>query len=114
MAMIPLVERSETPYISVGGGLPIVDPVKKWVFKTPHSDRQVARRILQDMKERGITKIGMLSEAAGFGQSGRKEITDAAADFGITLLADEKYSPKDTDVTPNSRPSRTPRASRRS
>ncbi len=54
MAMIPLVERSETPYISVGGGLPIVDPVKKWVFKTPHTDRQVARRLLQDMKERGI------------------------------------------------------------
>jgi branched-chain amino acid transport system substrate-binding protein len=100
MAMIPLVERSETPYISVGGGLPIVDPVKKWVFKTPHTDRQVARRILQDMKERSISKIGMLSEQAGFGQSGRKEIMDAAADFGITLLADEKYSPKDTDVTP--------------
>ena len=100
MAMIPLVERAEIPYISVGGGLPIVDPVKKWVFKTPHTDRQVALRILQDMKAKGHTKIGLLSETAGFGQSGRKEILENAAGYGITVVADEKYGPKDTDVTP--------------
>jgi branched-chain amino acid transport system substrate-binding protein len=100
MAMIPTVERAKIPYISVGGGLPIVDPVKKWVFKTPHTDRQVAMRLLQDMKERGHTKVGLISETSGFGQSGRKEILDHAANYGITIVADEKYGPKDTDVTP--------------
>ncbi|MBR0896706.1 ABC transporter substrate-binding protein [Bradyrhizobium tropiciagri] len=100
MAMIPLVERAEVPYISVGGGLPIVDPVKKWVFKTPHTDRQVAQRILQDMKSRGYTKVGLLSETAGFGQSGRKEVMENAESYGVTIIADEKYGPKDTDVTP--------------
>lgn len=100
MAMIPLLERAEIPYISVGGGLPIIDPVKKWVFKTPHTDRQVAMRILQDMKLKGYTKMGLLSETAGFGQSGRKEIMENAASYGITVVADEKYGPRDTDVTP--------------
>jgi branched-chain amino acid transport system substrate-binding protein len=100
MAMIPTVERAKIPYISVGGGLPIVDPVKKWVFKTPHTDRQVAMRLLQDMKERGHTKVGLISETSGFGQSGRKEILDHAANYGITIVADEKYGPKDTDITP--------------
>lgn len=100
MAMIPLVERAEIPYVSVGGGLPIVDPVKKWVFKTPHTDRQVAERILQDMKARGYAKIGLLSETSGFGQSGRKEVLENAARYGITVVVDEKYGPKDTDVTP--------------
>lgn len=100
MAMIPSVERAEVPYVSVGGGLPIVDPVKKWVFKTPHTDRQVALRLLQDLKEHGHTKVGLLSETSGFGQSGRKEITENAASYGITIVADEKYGPKDTDVTP--------------
>ncbi len=100
MAMIPLVERAEVPYISVGGGLAIVDPVKKWVFKTPHTDRQVAMRLLQDIKKHGFSKIGLLSETAGFGQSGRKEIMEAAPGYGITVVADEKYGPKDTDVTP--------------
>lgn len=100
MAMIPLVERGEVPYISVGGGLPIVEPVKKWVFKTPHTDRQVALRILQDMKLKGYTKLGLLSETGGFGQSGRKEVMENAEKYGITVVADEKYAPKDTDVTP--------------
>lgn len=100
MAMIPTVERAEIPYISVGGGLPIVDPVKKWVFKTPHTDRQVAMRLLQDMKEQGHTKVGLASETSGFGQSGRKEILEHAAGYGITIVADEKYGPKDTDITP--------------
>jgi len=100
MAMIPIVERAEIPYISVGGGLPIVDPIKKWVFKTPHTDRQVAVRLLQDLKERGHTKVGLLSETSGFGQLGRKEILDNAAAYGITIVADEKYGPKDTDITP--------------
>lgn len=100
MAIIPLVERAEIPYVSVGGSLAIIDPVKKWVFKTPHTDRQVAQRILQDMKAKGYTKMGLLSETAGFGQSGRKEILENAASYGITVLADEKYGPKDTDVTP--------------
>jgi branched-chain amino acid transport system substrate-binding protein len=100
MATIPLVERAEVPYISVGGGLAIVDPVKKWVFKTPHTDRQVAMRILQDIKQQGYSKIGLLSETAGFGQSGREEIMQAAPNYGISVVADEKYGPKDTDVTP--------------
>ncbi|MCA6107021.1 ABC transporter substrate-binding protein [Bradyrhizobium cenepequi] len=100
MAMIPLAERAEIPYISVGGGLAIVVPVKKWVFKTPHTDRQVAKRILQDMKQQGYSRIGLLSETAGFGQSGRKEIMEAAPEYGISIVADEKYGPKDTDVTP--------------
>lgn len=100
MAIIPLVERAELPYISVGGSLAIIDPVKKWVFKTPHTDRQVAMRILQDMKAKGYTKLGLLSETGGFGQSGRKEILESAVNYGITVVADEKYGPKDTDVTP--------------
>src|SRR5260370_13373314 len=57
-------------------------------------------RLLQDMKERRHTKVGLLSETSGFGQSGRKEILDNAATDGITIVSDEKYGPKDTDITP--------------
>jgi branched-chain amino acid transport system substrate-binding protein len=100
LAMVPYAERAGVPFVSTGGSLALVDPVKKWVFKTPHSDRMVAERILQDMKERGITRIALLSETSGFGQSGRKEVTAAAARFGVTVLGEESYGPKDTDITP--------------
>jgi branched-chain amino acid transport system substrate-binding protein len=100
LAMVPYAERAGVPFVSTGGSLALVDPVKKWVFKTPHSDRMVAERILQDMKERGIKQIALLTETSGFGQSGRKEVNAAAAKFGITVVGEESYGPKDTDITP--------------
>ncbi|MDQ8033531.1 MAG: ABC transporter substrate-binding protein [Bordetella sp.] len=100
MAMVPSAERAGVPFVSIGGGLALVEPVKKWVFKTPHSDRMVAERILQDMKERGLKRIALLYETSGFGQSGRKEVLAAAERFGVTVVGEESYGPKDTDITP--------------
>lgn len=100
LAMVPYAERAGVPFVSTGGSLSLVDPVKKWVFKTPHSDRMVAERILQDMNERGIKRIVLLTETSGFGQSGKKEVNAAAGKFGITVAGEETYGPKDTDITP--------------
>ena len=99
MAMVPLVEKAETPLVSLAGGVVIVDPVKKWVFKVPHNDRMAAERVFSDLKKRGMTKIALISETSGFGQSGRKETVGAASKAGIEILVDETYGPKDTDVT---------------
>lgn len=99
MAMVPLVEKAGVPFISMAGGVAIVEPVKKWVFKTPHTDRMAAEKVFEDMKKRGITRVGLLSETSGFGQSGRKETQAAAQRLGITLAGDETYGPKDTDMT---------------
>ncbi len=99
MAIAPLVEQAKVPFISLAGGVVIVEPVKKWVFKTPHTDRMAAEKVFEDMRRRGLSKIALLSETSGFGQSGRKETLAAAAKYGVTLVADETYGPKDTDVT---------------
>ena len=99
MAMAPLVEKASLPFISLAGAVVVVDPVKKWVFKTPHTDRMAAEKVFEDMKKRGITKVGLLSETSGFGASGRKETQLVASKYGITLVADETYGPKDTDIT---------------
>ena len=99
MAMVPLAEKAETPFISFAGAVVIIEPTKKWVFKTPHTDRMAAEKVFEDMKKRGITKVALLSETSGFGQSGRKETQAVASKYGITLVADETYGPKDTDVT---------------
>jgi branched-chain amino acid transport system substrate-binding protein len=99
MAMAPLVDKASLPFISLAGAVVVIDPVKKWVFKTPHTDRMAAEKVFEDMKKRGITKVGLLSETSGFGASGRKETQTVAAKYGITLVADETYGPKDTDIT---------------
>lgn len=99
MAAIPLVERSGVAMISLAGGIPIIDPVKKWVFKTPHTDRMAARKILKDMNSRGFTKVGLISGSGGFGQSGRTQTLEAASEFDIEIVADETYNNSDTDMT---------------
>ena len=100
MSMAPLVEKAGVPFISLAGAVVIVDPVKKWVFKTPHTDRMAAEKVFEDMKKRGLTKVALFSETSGFGQSGKKETEGVAAKYGITLVANETYGPKDTDMSP--------------
>ena len=100
MAMVPLVEKGEMPFISLAGAVVIIEPVKKWVFKTPHTDRMAAEKVFEDMKKRGLTKIALISDAGGFGASGKKETEALAPKMGITLLASETYGSKDTDMTP--------------
>jgi len=100
MSMVPLVEKANIPFISLAGAVVIIEPVKKWVFKTPHTDRMAAEKVFDDLKKRSLTKVALLSETSGFGQSGKKETEAVAAKYGITLVASETYGPKDTDISP--------------
>lgn len=100
MSMAPLVEKAGVPFISLAGAVVIVEPVKKWIFKMPHTDRMAAEKVFEDMKKHGLTKVALFSETSGFGQSGKKETEGVAAKYGITLVANETYGPKDTDMSP--------------
>ncbi|WP_407194661.1 ABC transporter substrate-binding protein [Bradyrhizobium sp. STM 3566] len=99
MAIIPLVEKAQIPYISLAGGISIVEPVKKWVFKTAHTDRMAVAKVFEDIKKRHLSSVALLSDTSGFGQSGRKEALALAPQSGIEIVTDETYGPKDTDVT---------------
>ena len=99
MAIAPLVDKAGVPMISLAGAVVITQPTQKWLFKTPHTDRMAAEKVFEDMKKRGITKIGLLSETSGFGQSGKKETEGVAGKMGMEILANETYGPKDTDMS---------------
>lgn len=99
MAVIPLIERAQIPMVNLAGAVSIVEPVKKWVFKPSFTDRMAAEKVFTDMKKRGLTKIALISEDAGFGKSGRDQSLMVASAYGIEVVADETYSAKDTDVT---------------
>lgn len=100
MAMLPLVEGAKVPTISLAAASVIVEPVKPWVFKMPHSDRMAAEKVLADMKARGFTQVALLSDTGGFGKSGRTETLKAAERVGMKVVDDQVYGDKDTDMTP--------------
>ncbi len=99
MAIIPFVQKAKIPLISMGGGIPIIKPVKEYVFKIVATDRMACEKIMAHMKKKGITKIGMISGSGGFGKSMRKQCKDVAPSYGIKILADETYGKKDADMT---------------
>lgn len=100
LAMAPAFEDAQVPFISLAGAIQIIQPVKKWVFKTPHTDTMACEKIFEDMKKRGTTKIGMISGTDGFGKSMRDQCVGVAGKYGIEILAEESYGPRDTDMTP--------------
>ena len=99
LAVIPEVESAGVPLISLAGSIKIVEPVKKWVFKTPHTDRMAAAKIFEDMKARGITKVALITGDGGFDKSGREQCLDLAPQYGIEIVADESYGNNDSDMT---------------
>ena len=100
MAVIPVAEEAKIPFISLAGAIEIIDPVRPHTFKTPHTDKMACEKIFEDIKKRGFSKVGMLSGTDGFGASMRKQCLAVAPAWGMTIVADETYGPKDTDMTP--------------
>ncbi|WP_295533263.1 ABC transporter substrate-binding protein [uncultured Thioclava sp.] len=100
MSILSVAEDAEVPFISLAGAIQIIDPVHKWVFKTPHTDRMACEKIFSDMQQKGITKIGMISGTDGFGASMQAQCKDVAPKYAIEILSDETYGPQDADMTP--------------
>jgi branched-chain amino acid transport system substrate-binding protein len=104
LAIVPVAEQHQVPLISCAASYKIVNDDKtgkpyKWVFKTPQTDTMAVEAIYTHMKKRGISKIAVLSVTSGFGASGLSELVRLAPEYGMTILADEKYGGKDSDLT---------------
>jgi len=99
MAIIPIIEKEQIPLISCAAGVKITDPVKKWVFKTPANDHVAAEKLLDYLTKQKQKNLAILTVSDAYGQSGREQLKALAAKKGFTVVADEVYSPKDTDMT---------------
>ncbi len=99
MSILAVAEDAEVPFISLAGAIEIIQPVRPFVFKTPHTDRMACEKIFEDMKARGFTKIGMISGSDGFGASMQAQCKETVGNYGIEIVADETYNPTDADMT---------------
>lgn len=99
MAVIPVAEKEHIPLISCSAGSKITDPVKKWVFKTAQNDSLAVGKIFDYLQKKKQISVAILSVSDGFGSSGREQLKAQAAKYGISIVSDDTYSPKDTDMT---------------
>ncbi|WP_428522977.1 ABC transporter substrate-binding protein [Roseibium sp.] len=100
MSILSVAEDEGIPFISLAGAIQIIDPVREYVFKTPHTDRMACEKIFTDMQKNGITKIGMISGTGGFGASMEAQCVDVSGNYGVEILVQETYSRQDADMTP--------------
>jgi branched-chain amino acid transport system substrate-binding protein len=101
LAVVSVAEDAQVPLISCAASYKIVTPIesRKWIFKVAGSDSHVAGKMYDYMKSKGIQKIGIMTDSTGFGASGREELLRLAPEYGITIAADERYGPQDTDLS---------------
>jgi len=101
LAVASVAEESQVPLISCASSYKIVTPVenRKWVFKVAGSDSHVVEKMFDHMKAHDIRKIAIMTDSTGFGASAREEFLRLAPLEGMTIVADERFGPQDTDLS---------------
>jgi len=97
--IMKIAEDGKTILLSCGAAEQIVNPVAKYVFKTPQKDSFAVKKIYGEMKKMGISKIAVVAGNTGYGKAGKGQLLKIAPEFGIEVLATEVYDKKATDLS---------------
>ncbi len=102
LAMIDVAAESETPMIALAASARIVEPMddkRKWVFKTPQNDAQMATAIVEHMTSNNVQTVAYIGFSDAYGEgwwSGFSKIAEARK---LKLVANERFNRTDTTVT---------------
>lgn len=102
LAMIDVVAEAQAPMISMAASSRIVEPVddkRRWVFKTPQNDQQMASAIVEHMAANTIKKVSYIGFANAYGEGWLEQFKRQAGEQGIEVVATESFNPTDTSVT---------------
>jgi branched-chain amino acid transport system substrate-binding protein len=102
LAMIDVVAEAQVPMISMAASARIVEPVdakRRWVFKTPQNDIQMALAIASHMADNGVRTVGFIGFADAYGEGWYQEFVKAAGLKKLQIVANERYNRADTSVT---------------
>ena len=102
LAMIDIVAEAEVPMIAMAASSRIVEPVdakRRWVFKTPQNDQQMAVVIVGHMLSKGVKSVGFIGFADAYGEGWWNEFSKIAEARGLKIAASERYQRTDTSVT---------------
>lgn len=101
LAMIDVAAEAETPMIAMAASSRIIEPQdakRRWVFKTPQNDAQMAVAITEHMANSGVKTMAYIGFADAYGESWWNEISKIAQARKIKIVANERYNRTDTSV----------------
>ncbi len=98
-----IVDKAKLPIVMTVGGDPVIMGGKfgsyKWVFKSPQRSKTAVERMFIYLKEKGLTKVALLTGTDGFGKDGARWMETLAPQYGIEIIAQESFGTRDTDMT---------------
>jgi branched-chain amino acid transport system substrate-binding protein len=104
MQVKKIVEQAGMPIFMTVGGDPVIEGGKygafTYIFKSPQRSSTAIKKLYGYLKEKKLTKVALLTASDPFGKDGAKWLKELAPQFGLTLVAEESFGPKDTDMTP--------------
>ena len=102
LAMIDVAAETETPIISLAASSRIVEPMdakRRWMFKTPQNDQQMATVIVSDMLHRKLKSVAFIGFSDAYGEGWWTTFSTIAEGRGLKIVANERYQRTDTSVT---------------
>ncbi len=98
-----LLEKAGMPTFMTVGGDPVIMGGKfgpySYIFKSPQRSSIAVKRVYMYLKDKGMTKVALLTASDGFGKDGARWLYKLAPEYGLTIVAKESFGPRDTDMT---------------
>lgn len=101
LAIIDPVQSAQVPNISLAASAAIIEPVeqRRWVFKTPQTDRLMITGIVEDMVANDLSTLAYLAIDDAYGEGGLTELNAAIMGTDVEVVRIERYGRSDTNVT---------------
>lgn len=101
MGVLAFMAEGQTPMLAPVGTSAVVLPMddkKRWVFKTHPNDDVISEGVVAGMIKRGVKTVGFIGRADPYGENWYKTFVPMAEKAGIKIVANERYSQKDTSA----------------
>jgi branched-chain amino acid transport system substrate-binding protein len=101
LATVEVAGRSQTPVLAIAPSPSIIEPMegdRKWVFKVPLGERELAEQSLRDMAKNGIKSFGFIGFNDALGDGWLKEFDRLGPQYGIKSTAIERFARADNSV----------------
>ncbi|MBT8406586.1 MAG: ABC transporter substrate-binding protein, partial [Deltaproteobacteria bacterium] len=108
MAVKKYLEGKQIPtFMTVGGDPVIMEGVHggknfgtaKWIFKSPQRSSIAVKKVYMYLQAKKVKNIALITASDGFGRDGKRWLTKLAGQYGLEIVANESFEPKDADMT---------------
>lgn len=102
LASLDAVAEGQTPMITLAASASIVEPQdakRRWAFKMPQNDSQMATLVTQHMADNGVHTVGFIGFTDAYGESWWREFSKLADVRKLRVVTNERFARTDTSVT---------------